>query len=180
MGLTAGNAAGYRGGVINTGIEAILVLPAVPVVPFLPGPALRDGFSVACSGSSDRCSRGVAASFWPAVAAAAIRSSPGVAASPMPAVAAAAILGRLIYSGAHLSFSPVFFHSQREGVPRLGRSAVHTAFVRVCFQAVVDHIHHRLTSRGVSVYRLQSFGREAKAPGVEPRGQLNLWTPRSL
>ena len=45
MGLTAGNAAGYRGGVINTGIEVILVLPAVPVVPFLPGPALRDGFS---------------------------------------------------------------------------------------------------------------------------------------
>ena len=71
MGLTAGNAAGYRGGVINTGIEAILVLPAVPVVPFLPGPALRDGFSVTCSGSSDRCSRGVAASFLPAVAAAA-------------------------------------------------------------------------------------------------------------
>ena len=45
MGLTAGNAAGYRGGVIFTGIEVILVLPAVPVVPFLPGPALRDGFS---------------------------------------------------------------------------------------------------------------------------------------
>ena len=44
MGLTAGNAAGYRGGVINTGIEDILVLPAVPVVPLLPGPALRDGF----------------------------------------------------------------------------------------------------------------------------------------
>ena len=93
MGLTAGNAAGYRGGAINTGIEDFLVLPAVPVVPLLPGPALRDGFSVACSGSSDRCSRGVAASFWPAVAAAAIRSSPGVAASPVPAVAAAAIFG---------------------------------------------------------------------------------------
>ena len=45
MGLTAGNAAGYRGGVINTGIEDILVLPAVSVVPLLPGPALRDGFS---------------------------------------------------------------------------------------------------------------------------------------
>ena len=41
MGLTAG----YRGGVISTGIEDILVLPAVPVVPSLPGPALRDGFS---------------------------------------------------------------------------------------------------------------------------------------
>ena len=36
---------GLRGGVINTGIEDILVLPAVPVVPLLPGPALRDGFS---------------------------------------------------------------------------------------------------------------------------------------
>ena len=35
MGLTAGNAAGYRGGVINTGIEDIFVLPAVPVVPLL-------------------------------------------------------------------------------------------------------------------------------------------------
>ena len=34
MGLTAGNAAGYRGGAINTGIEDFLVLPAVPVVPF--------------------------------------------------------------------------------------------------------------------------------------------------
>ena len=45
MGPTAGNAAGYRGGAINTGIEDFLVLPAVPVVPFLPGPALRDGFS---------------------------------------------------------------------------------------------------------------------------------------
>ena len=45
MCLTAGNAAGYRGGVINTGIEDFLVLPAVPVVPLLPGPALRDGFS---------------------------------------------------------------------------------------------------------------------------------------
>ena len=65
----------------------------------------------------------------------------------------------------------MFFHSQREGVLRLGRSAVLTAFARVCFQAVVDHIHHRLTSRGVSVYKLQSFRREAKAPDVEPRGQ---------
>ena len=46
MGLTAGNAAGYRGGAINTGIEDFLVLPAVPVVPLLPGPALRDGFSM--------------------------------------------------------------------------------------------------------------------------------------
>ena len=45
MGLTAGNAAGYRGGVINTGIEDILVLPAVTVVSYIPGPALRDGFS---------------------------------------------------------------------------------------------------------------------------------------
>ena len=45
MGLTAGNAAGYRSGAINTGIEDFLVLPAVPVVPILPGPALRDGFS---------------------------------------------------------------------------------------------------------------------------------------
>ena len=45
MGLTAGNAAGYRGGAISTGIEDFLVLPAVPVVPLLPGPALRDGFS---------------------------------------------------------------------------------------------------------------------------------------
>ena len=45
MGPTAGNAAGYRGGAINTGIEDFLVLPAVPVVPLLPGPALRDGFS---------------------------------------------------------------------------------------------------------------------------------------
>ena len=45
MGLTAGNAAGYRGGAINTGIEDFLVFPAVPVVPLLPGPALRDGFS---------------------------------------------------------------------------------------------------------------------------------------
>ena len=44
-GPTAGKAAGYRGGVINTGIEDILVLPAVPVVTLLPGPALRDGFS---------------------------------------------------------------------------------------------------------------------------------------
>ena len=44
MGLSAGNAAGYRG-VINTGTENILVLPAVPVAPLLPGPALRDGFS---------------------------------------------------------------------------------------------------------------------------------------
>ena len=45
MGLIAGNAAGYWGGAINTGIEDFLVLPAVPVVPFLPGPAHRDGFS---------------------------------------------------------------------------------------------------------------------------------------
>ena len=148
MGLTAGNTAGYRGGVINTGIEDILVLPAISVVPSLPGPALRDGFSHVLG----LCSRGVAASFW-------------------PAVAAAAIFRRLIYSGAYLSFSPVLFHSQREGALRSGRSAVLTAFVRVCFQAVVDHIHHRLTSRGVSVYRLQSFGREAEAPDVEPRGQ---------
>ena len=44
MGLTAGNAAGFRGGVINTGVEDILVLPAVTVVSLLPGLALRDGF----------------------------------------------------------------------------------------------------------------------------------------
>ena len=67
--LTAGNAAGYRGGFINAGIEDILVLPAISVVSLLPGPALRDGF---LPGSSDRCSRGIAASFWPAVAAAAV------------------------------------------------------------------------------------------------------------
>ena len=45
---------------------------------------------VACSGSSDRCSYGVAASFGPAAAAAAFKSSPDVA-STVPAVAAAAI-----------------------------------------------------------------------------------------
>ena len=38
-------AAGNRGGAKNTGTVAVLVLPAVTVVPFLPGPALRDGFS---------------------------------------------------------------------------------------------------------------------------------------
>ena len=43
MGLTAGNAAGYRGGVINTGFGHILVLPAVTVVSLLTGPAFRDG-----------------------------------------------------------------------------------------------------------------------------------------
>ena len=43
-GLTAG-IAWHRGGVINTGIEDILALPAVNVVPLLPGLALRDGFS---------------------------------------------------------------------------------------------------------------------------------------
>ena len=45
MGLAAGNAAGYWGGVFNTRIENILVLPAVTVVSLLLGPALRDGFS---------------------------------------------------------------------------------------------------------------------------------------
>ena len=34
MCLTAGNAAGYRGGVINTGVEDILVLPAVQLSSF--------------------------------------------------------------------------------------------------------------------------------------------------
>ena len=38
MGLTAGNAAGNWGGVRNTGIEDILVLPAVTVVSLLPSP----------------------------------------------------------------------------------------------------------------------------------------------
>ena len=88
MGLTAGNAAGFRGGVTNTGIEDILVLPAVTVVSLLPGPAHRDGFThvlglrivvpeafrvflAGCSGSGSR-------------------TSPDVAASPVPAVAAAA------------------------------------------------------------------------------------------
>ena len=129
MGLTAGNAAGYRGGARNTGIEDFLVLPAVPVVPLLPGPALRDGLShvLGLRIVVPEALRRLAA---PAVAAAAMFTSPGVAASPMPAVAAAAIFGRLVNSGAYLSFSPVFFHSQREGVPRLGRSAVHTALVR--------------------------------------------------
>ena len=46
------------------------MLPAVTVVSFLSGSALLDGY--ACSESSDRCSRDVAASFWPAVAAAAV------------------------------------------------------------------------------------------------------------
>ena len=46
MGLTAGNAAGFWSGVINTGTEVVLVLPAVSVVSILPGPALRDGFSL--------------------------------------------------------------------------------------------------------------------------------------
>ena len=85
MCLTAGNAAGYRGGVINTGVEDILVLPAVQLSSFF---LVLHFVTDSCSGSSDRCSRGVAASFWPAVAAAAIRS---FAASPV--VAAAAIFG---------------------------------------------------------------------------------------
>ena len=34
MGLTAGNVAGHRSGVINTGVEDILVLPAVQLSPF--------------------------------------------------------------------------------------------------------------------------------------------------
>ena len=135
------------------------MLPAVHVVTLLPGPALRDGFSHVL-GLRIVVPEALRASFWPAVAAAAINSSPDVAASFLP-----------LYCGVYLSFSPVLFHSQREGALRWGRSAVLTAFVRVCFQAVVDHVHHRLTSRGVSVYRLQSFGRDAKAPDVEPRGQ---------
>ena len=79
MGLTAGNAAGYRGGVINAGIEDILVLPAVTVVSLLPGSAHRDGFShvlglrIVVPEALRRLSgQTVAASLWPAVAAAAV------------------------------------------------------------------------------------------------------------
>ena len=106
MGLTAGNAAGYRGGVINTGIEAILVLAAAPVVPFLPGPALRDGFSHVL-GLRIIVPVAVAAPLWPAVAAAAMFTSSDVAASLRPAVAAAAICRRFIFSG-----TPAFFSSR--------------------------------------------------------------------
>ena len=74
MGLTAGNAAGYRSGVRNTGIEDILVLPAVPVVPLLPGPALRDGFSHVL-GLRIVVPEAFAAPLWPAVAAAAMFTS---------------------------------------------------------------------------------------------------------
>ena len=35
MGLTAGNAASFRSGVVSTGIEVVLVLPAVTVVSIL-------------------------------------------------------------------------------------------------------------------------------------------------
>ena len=52
-----------------------------------------------CSGSSDRCSCGVAASFVSAVAAAAFGCSPDVATSPGSAVAAVTASGRFIYSG---------------------------------------------------------------------------------
>ena len=90
MGLTAGNAAGFRGGVINTGVEDILVLPAVTVVSLLPGPALCDGFLHVLG----------------------LRSSPHVPASPLPA-AAAAPFDRLVYSGAYLPFSLVLFHFAR-------------------------------------------------------------------
>ena len=69
MGLTAGNAAGYRGGAINTGIEDFLVLPAADQL-------LRQRLLFT---SSD-----VAASLPPAVAAAAIYLNKDVAASMLP------------------------------------------------------------------------------------------------
>ena len=81
MGLTAGNAAaGFRGGVTNTGIENILVLPAVTgCLPLLRGPAHRDGLH-ACSWVFEslfqRRSRRLG---WPAVQAAAVETSPDVA-----------------------------------------------------------------------------------------------------
>ena len=55
----------------NTGTEVILMLPAVIFYSFLLGSALRDGRHMFWDFGS--LFRGVAASFWPAVAAAAIR-----------------------------------------------------------------------------------------------------------
>ena len=80
MGLTAGNAAGYRSGVRNTGIEDILVLPAVTVVSLLPGPALRDGCTYVL-GLRFALLQVVAASMVLTVAVAAIRLILDVAAS---------------------------------------------------------------------------------------------------
>ena len=90
MDPTAGNAAGNRSVGKNTGTEVVLVLPAVNVVSFLPGSVPR-GRCVGVLGLRFALPQGVAASFWPAVAAAAMRDFPDVAASLWLAVAAAEI-----------------------------------------------------------------------------------------
>ena len=113
MGLTTGSAAGYRGGVINTGVEDILVLPAVTVVALLPGPALRDGFSHVLS--------------LPIVVPEALRRLSGQLLRQRrsgPLQTLRRLLCQLlrqrqplvdlsIYSGACLPFSPVLVHSSR-------------------------------------------------------------------
>ena len=95
VGLTAGNAAGYRGGVKKTGIEDILVLPAVRLSPFSLVPHfVTDSrmFWVFKSLFLRRC--GV---FLASCCGSGSRISPDVAASPVLAVAAAATSRRLVW-----------------------------------------------------------------------------------
>ena len=103
-GLTAGNAAGYRGGARNTGTEDILLLPAVLRRSLLPGSQHRQGFLLVLG--LRVVVQDVAASLWPAVAAAAVKCSPDISASPLPAVAAAATLRRLVNCGTYPSLPP--------------------------------------------------------------------------
>ena len=62
--LTAGNAAGNRGGARNTGTEDFLLLPASGPQAFLPPWFLTSWGLLPCSGSSDRCSCQLR-TFWP-------------------------------------------------------------------------------------------------------------------
>ena len=170
MCLTAGNAAGYRGGVINTGVEDILVLPAVQLSPF----------SLVLHFVTD--SRSLVLGLRIVVPEALRRPSGQLLRQRQsgPLQALRRLLCQLLrqrQSLVDLSILAPISRSLLCSFTRCVREFFAWAALRflrlsrVCFQAVVDHIHHRLTCRGVSVYRLQSFGREAKAPDVEPRGQ---------
>ena len=96
------------------------MLPAVTVVPLLPGPALRDGFSHVLG--------------LRIVVPEALRRLSGQLLRQRQSLVDLSILAPISRSLSCVG------SMQREGALRSSHSTVLTAFVRVCFQAVVDHI----------------------------------------
>ena len=149
MCLTAGNAAGYRGGVINTGVEDILVLPAVQLSPF----------SLVLHFVTD--SRSLVLGLRIVVPEALRRPSGQLLRQRQSLVLQAPISRSLLCS---------FTRCVREFFAWAALQSY--GFRSECvFRLLSTTYTIDSPAVGFSVYRLQSFGREAKAPDVEPRGQ---------